>query len=127
LKRLFPPFSKRVARSIGVRGERESVVEKSRIDRLVEEIKKQLFPYSLEHDIERSCDRWKVGNEDCVTSWVVEQLRSCRKKNKCDKRSLCVYYSHGDLARRNFDICREIIILIENGDVNCRESDKKPE
>jgi hypothetical protein len=99
----------------------------SKFDRLVEEIKKQLFPFSVGHDIERSFDRWSVDGGDCMTSWVVEQLRSCRKKNKCDNRCLCVYYSHGDLARRNYDICREIILLMENGELTCRPPDRKTE
>lgn len=98
-----------------------------RFDRLFEAIKKQLFPYSVGHDIERSFERWSVEGEDCLAAWVVEQLRSCRKRHKCEGRGLCVHYGHADLAKRNFEICREIILLMENGEISCRPSGSKTE
>lgn len=94
-----------------------------RLDRLIAQIKKQLFPYSHASDVARSCERWSVEDADCLTSWAAEQLRNCRAKNKCTSGGLCVYYSHGDLAERNYSICREIILLLENGDLRLDKLD----
>ena len=32
----------------------------NRLEKLILEIKKQLFPYHHEHDVERGCERWGV-------------------------------------------------------------------
>ena len=32
---------------------------------------------------------------------------------------MCVFYSYSDLARKNFEICREVILVFENGDARC--------
>lgn len=96
-----------------------------RLEHLIAEIKKQLFPYSHAADVERSCERWSVSESDCLTSWTAEQLKNCRKKNKCDSRGLCVYYSHSDLASRNYAICREMILLFESGYIRCEKADIK--
>jgi hypothetical protein len=87
----------------------------NRIEKLILEIKRQLFPYRPEHDIERGCERWEVGGDDCLTSWMIEQLRNCRQKNGCSKKGMCALYSYSDLAKRNYDICEELVLLLENG------------
>jgi hypothetical protein len=91
----------------------------NRIEKLILEIKKQLFPYHHEHDIGRDCDRWRVGSSDCLTSWMIDQLTNCRQKNRCSKRGMCAYYSYSDIAKKNYDICAEIILLLENGEAKC--------
>jgi len=90
-----------------------------RLERLIMEIKKQLLPYRHEHDIERGCERWEVSDEDCLTSWVAEQISNCKKKNRCAKRELCAYYSYSDIARKNYDVCKEISLLLESGELFC--------
>ena len=32
---------------------------------------------------------------------------------------MCAFYSYSDLARKNFEICREVILVFENGDARC--------
>ena len=99
-----------------------------RLEKLIFDIKKQLFPYHHEHDIDRGCERWGVKDGDCLTSWVAGQLAICRKKNKCADKRMCVFYSYSDLARKNFEICQEVILVFENGDARCgftEENEKK--
>ncbi len=91
----------------------------NRLEKLIQEIKRQLFPYHHEHDIERGCERWEVESGDCLTSWVIEQLSNCRQKNRCSKRGMCVFYSYSDIAKKNYEICKEIILLFENGEAKC--------
>jgi hypothetical protein len=91
----------------------------NRLERLILEIKKQLLPFHQEHDVERGCERWGVDDGDCLTSWIAGQLCVCRQKNKCGKKGMCVYYSYTDLAKKNFEICREMILSLENGDARC--------
>jgi len=91
----------------------------NRLEKLILEIKKQLLPYHHEHDVERGCQRWGVEDGDCLTSWIAGQLATCRHKNRCDKRGLCAYYSYSDLAKKNYEICREVILILENGDARC--------
>jgi hypothetical protein len=91
----------------------------NRLEKLIDDIKKQLFPYRHEHDIARGCERWGVREGDCLTSWVAGQLDICRKKNKCADKRMCVFYSYSDLARKNFEICREVILVLENGEARC--------
>ena len=97
----------------------------NRLERLIMEIKKQLFPYHQEHDIERGRERWAIEESDYLTSWVVGQLDTCRKKSKCAEKGMCVFYSYSDLARKNFEICRELILAFENGEAACKFTEKK--
>jgi hypothetical protein len=97
----------------------------NRLEKLILDIKKQLFPYSHEHDIERGCERWGVDEGDCLTSWVAGQLSICRQKNKCAKKRMCTFYSYSDLARKNFDICEEVILILENGEARCSFAKKE--
>ncbi len=90
-----------------------------RIEKLIREMRKQLLPYHHEHDIESGGQRWKVGNGEYLSSWIAEQLRICREKNRCYKRGRCVFYDYGDLSMRNFEICREVLIRLENGEISC--------
>jgi hypothetical protein len=99
----------------------------NRLEKLIAEIRKQLLPYRHEHDVERGCDRWEVGEEDSLTSWIAGQLASCRKKHGCAKRGLCAYYSYPDIATKNFEICREMLLLLENGEIECSFREKDPE
>ncbi|HEY5132591.1 MAG TPA: hypothetical protein VII85_02780 [Candidatus Krumholzibacteriaceae bacterium] len=99
----------------------------NRLERLIREIKTQLFPYRNEHDIERGCERWGVGEEDCLTSWVVGQLSVCREKSKCAKKRMCAFYSYSDIARKNFEICQEVILILESGDAKCSFVEKDEE
>jgi len=101
----------------------------NRLERLILEIKKQLFPYHHEHDIERGCERWGVEDGDYLTSWVAGQLAICRKKNGCADKRMCSFYSYSDLARKNYEICQEIILVFENGTARCSfvENGKKGE
>jgi hypothetical protein len=91
----------------------------NRLEKLILDIRKQLFPYRHEHDIERSSERWLVEESDCLTSWIVAQLEVCREKNKCAKRRTCAFYSYSDLAKKNFEICQEMILILENGEAGC--------
>lgn len=97
----------------------------NRLEKLILDIKRQLFPYRHEHDIERGCDRWDVDEEDCLTSWVAGQLAVCRQKNKCAKRGVCTFYSYSDLAKKNFEICNEVILIFESGEARCSFVGKK--
>ncbi len=91
----------------------------NRLEKLIMEIKKQLMPYRHEHDIDRGCERWEVQTGDCLTSWVAAQLAVCGKKNKCGEKKLCSFYSFSDIARKNYQICREITLMLESGDIKC--------
>jgi len=92
----------------------------SRLHKLIEEMRRQLLPYHHEHDAERGGERWSVDENEYLTSWIAEQLVNCRQKNRCDRRGRCVYYSYGDLARRNYEICREVMLRLESGEISCR-------
>jgi hypothetical protein len=91
----------------------------NRIEKLIHEIRNQLLPYHHEHDVEQSCERWEVEDRDCLTSWVVDQLTNCRQRNRCAKRGMCVYYSYSDIAKKNYEICREVTLLFESGEAQC--------
>ena len=97
----------------------------NKVEKLIAEIRKLLFPYHHEHDIGRSCERWKVENGDCLTSWMIGQLANCRQKNRCSAKGLCAYYSYSDIAKKNYEICREIILLLENGEAKCVFTDEE--
>jgi len=97
----------------------------NRLEKLMFEIKKQLLPYRHEQDIEKACERWDVSEEDCLTAWIADMLANCRKKNRCSKRELCAYYGYPDIARKNYDVCKEVILLMENGAIGCSFKEKK--
>jgi hypothetical protein len=99
----------------------------NRLERLIKEVRKQLFPYHHEHDIERDRERWEVGNGEYLASWLSEQIRNCRKKNRCAKRGRCAFYDYSDLSKRNYEICREVLLRIDNGDVVCILKDENGE
>jgi hypothetical protein len=90
-----------------------------RLESLIREIRKQLFPYRNERDIERSCQQWEVEDGECLTSWVAAQLSVCRQKSKCAKKRMCSFYSYSDIARKNFEICQEMILILEGGEAKC--------
>jgi hypothetical protein len=95
----------------------------NRLEKLIRDMRRQLFPYSHEHDTERDGGRWDVDRKEYISSWLAANLHSCRKKNRCYKRRKCVYYDYSDLARRNFDICYELLLRIENGDIRLQLED----
>jgi len=90
-----------------------------RLERLIREMRKQLLPYHHEHDIERGGQRWDVGTGEYLTSWIASLLKSCHDKNRCSKRGKCSFYGYSDLAKRNYEICHEILLRIENGEIRC--------
>ncbi|MBN1163707.1 MAG: hypothetical protein JXB45_03955 [Candidatus Krumholzibacteriota bacterium] len=90
-----------------------------KLEKLIKEMRKQLFPYHHEHDIERDEQRWMIKSGDYLESWIAEQLRICKKKNRCAKRGKCVFYDYGDLAKRNYEICHQVLLRLENGDIVC--------
>lgn len=96
-----------------------------KLEDLIQEIRKQLLPFSLEHDVDRGSERWGVGDEDCLSAWILTQMSNCRQRNRCSKKGECVYYGYSDLARKNYRICREIALLIENGEIGCRYVEKE--
>ncbi len=90
-----------------------------KLEKLIREMRKKLFPYHHEHDIERGSERWEVGSGEYLESWFLEQLRTCRKKNRCSRRNRCVFYEYGDISRRNYEICLEVQLRLENGSIRC--------
>lgn len=91
-----------------------------RLQKLIKEMRRQLFPYHHEHDIERGKARWDVKEGEYLASWVAEQLKNCQKKNRCKRRGRCAFYSYGDLAKRNFDICYEVLMRVESGEISMK-------
>lgn len=90
-----------------------------RLEKLIREIQQQLLPYHHEHDIERGGERWEVGRHEYITAWIAKQIRNCHERNGCEKKGLCLFYDYRDLAKRNFDICYEILLMLENGTIRC--------
>lgn len=90
-----------------------------RLEKLIREIQQQLLPYHHEHDIERGGERWEVGRHEYITAWIARQIRNCHERNRCEKKGLCVFYNYRDLAKRNFDICYEILLRLESGVIQC--------
>ena len=90
-----------------------------RLERLIRDIRKQLSPYQHEHDTERGSERWKVDERDYITAWVAEQMNNCHTHSGCDRKGMCVFYNYRDIAKKNYDICREIRQRIENGEIRC--------
>ena len=100
------------------------------LEKLIKELRKQLLPYHHDHDIESGRARWEVGEEEYLTSWLAQHLVMCMEKNRCARRGRCAYYDYGDLAKRNFEICYEFLLRMENGGITCRfteESSEPPE
>ncbi len=90
-----------------------------RIERLIMDIRSKLFPYHHEHDRDRGADRWNVEGREYLESWLVEQLRICRAKNRCDRGGRCVFYEYSDIAKKNYEICLEVQLGLENGVIRC--------
>ena len=90
-----------------------------RLEKLIREIRGKLFPYHHEHDINRDAERWNVAEGEYLESWLVEQLRICRKKNRCERGTKCVFYEYSDIAKKNFEICLEVQLRLENGEIKC--------
>jgi hypothetical protein len=88
------------------------------LERLIRELRKQLLPYHHDHDIDSGAVRWRIGEDEYITSWMAQQLRMCREKSRCYRRNRCVFYDYGDLAKRNYEICYEILLRLENGDIS---------
>ena len=89
------------------------------LEKLIKELKKQLLPYHHDHDVESGRKRWEVGEEEYLTSWLARHLAMCRDRNRCAKRGRCVFYEYGDLAKRNYEICYEFLLRMENGSMAC--------
>jgi len=90
-----------------------------RLEKLIREIQQQLLPYHHEHDIERGSERWEVSRNEYITAWIAKQIRNCHERNRCEKKGLCVFYNYRDLAKRNFDVCYEILLRLESGALQC--------
>jgi hypothetical protein len=90
-----------------------------RLEKLIKEIQQQLLPYHHEHDIERGGERWEIGRQEYITAWIAKQIRNCHERNRCEKKGLCVFYDYRDLAKRNFDICYEVLLRLESGGIRC--------
>ncbi len=99
----------------------------NRLEKLIADIRRQLLPYHHEHDVERGCDRWEVGESESLTAWIAEQLSNCAKRNACARRGACAFYSYPDIAQRNFEICREMVLLLEDGEIRASFRDKSGE
>lgn len=91
------------------------------LERLILEMRKMLLPYHHEHDIESGARRWQVGESEYLASWIAQQLRVCREKNRCYRRERCVFYEYGDIAHKNYEICYDVLLQLENGTITCLE------
>lgn len=91
-----------------------------KLEKLIRDIRRQMSPYQHEHDVSRDGERWKVEREEYLSSWIVELLKNCRKRNKCGKRRRCIYYGYRDLSQQNYEICYEFRLRLESGDIGCR-------
>ncbi|MDD3642590.1 MAG: hypothetical protein PHQ19_03900 [Candidatus Krumholzibacteria bacterium] len=94
------------------------------LERLIREMRKMLLPYHHEHDIESGARRWQVGESEYLASWISQQLRVCREKNRCHRRESCVFYEYGDIAHKNYEICYEVLLMLENGEITVTEGDE---
>ena len=94
-----------------------------RLEEMIREIRRQLIPYRHDQDIAKGFDRWDVNEEECMTAWLLSQIALCRKKSGCERRGSCVYYGYSDIAKRNYDICYEINLLLESGDLRLARSE----
>jgi hypothetical protein len=91
----------------------------------ISKIRKQLFPYRPEKDIEVQADKWDISEGEYITSWLRMNLINCRRANGCEKEERCRFFGYTDLAKQNYSICREMILRIENGEINCELEGKK--
>lgn len=89
------------------------------LEKLIKELRKQLLPYHHDHDLESGRMRWEVGEDEYLSSWLAQHLAMCRERNRCAKRGKCAYYDYGDLARRNYEICYELLLRMESGRITC--------
>jgi hypothetical protein len=90
----------------------------STLEKMIKEIRRQLLPYRHDQDTAKDFDRWDVNEEECLTAWLLDQIAACRKKNGCEKRGTCTFYGYSDISKRNYDICYEIQLLLESGDLH---------
>lgn len=88
-------------------------------ERFIKLIKKQFFPYKPEQDIESETGKWDVTEGECIASWLRTTLMKCRKRSQCARRESCEFFDYPDLAKRNYKICNEMIIRLENGVISC--------
>jgi len=93
----------------------------------IKKIKKQLFPYRPEKDVEAQSIKWDVSAGEFITSWLRVSLINCRKLNGCEKDERCRYFGYTDLAKQNYSICREMILRLENGEIKCELVKKEME
>lgn len=94
---------------------------------LIDLIKQQLLPYRHPKDIGSAERRWSVEDSDYLRDWLLEALKSCYRRNKCEKRGKCVHYEYSDQARANYRICKEFILLMENGSITVKPTISKDE
>lgn len=90
-----------------------------RLEKLIRDMRKQMLPYHHDHDIEQGTERWEVEKGEYLESWVALHLKMCMDKNRCKKRGRCAFYEYADLAKRNFEICLEVVLRLENGEIHC--------
>lgn len=90
------------------------------LERLIREMRGHLSPYQHEHDLESGMRRWQLQGEEVVAAWIGQQLDACRRKHRCYRRERCVFYEYGDIATRNYSICYEVLLQIENGTITCQ-------
>lgn len=91
-----------------------------RKEKFIRRIKKQLFPYKSERDIDAEGEKWEVSDDEYITSWIGMVLMKCHRQHRCEQKQMCELFSYSDIARENYRICREIMLMIENGDLGCR-------
>ena len=96
-----------------------------KLEKLILDMRKQLSPYHHDHDIETGRKRWDVADGEYLAAWMGEHLRHCQKRNRCTKKGRCAFYTYSDLARKNFEICYEVLLRIENGEVWCNIIDER--
>ena len=113
-----------MSRPIGRHRKDGSDRDMKELERLIRDLRKQLLPYHHDHDIESGRRRWDVAEEDYLTSWISWHLGMCRERNRCYKRERCAFYDYGDLAKRNYEICYELLLRLENGYIACRFKDE---
>jgi hypothetical protein len=89
------------------------------LKQLIKALRKQLLPYQHEGDTERGGKMWEVEEHEYISAWIAGQLRVCRQKNRCFKRERCVFYEYSDLSRKNYEICYELLLQMENGNLSC--------
>jgi len=85
------------------------------IDELVQMIKKQLFPYRHERDIGMDSARWGVEDSEFITEWIKKMLKSCARRMRCESKGKCAHYEYSDQARKNYEICKMVVLMMENG------------